>query len=293
MIAAERQDRPNMPKDWCPFCPGSGGVPDAYDVHLYPNDFPILKHPADSVSPPADVLYRTHPAGGFCDVVLYSPDHKASLSTLPQRNLSRLFALWSARLEALHAIPVIWYVFIFENRGAEIGVTMPHPHGQIYSFPFIPPRMQRELDAARTYRIVHQACLSCEILRRECRDGVRMVFASDQWVAFVPFFAQYPYEVHPYPRRHLGLLADLTPSESTAFMDCLQGIARAYDALFGFPLAYMMGMHQAPINRGDYTDLHFHVEFYPVHRRCYQLKYNAGCETGAGVHGNPSLPETF
>jgi UDPglucose--hexose-1-phosphate uridylyltransferase len=118
-----------------------------------------------------------------------------------------------------------------------------------------------------------------------------VVSTNDHWVGFVPFYAQYPYEVHVYPKRHLRLLTDLTFPEAAALMECLQGIVGMYDALFGFSLPYMMGMHQAPINGGDHTDFHFHVEFYPIHRSRYQLKYNASCETGAGVHGNPSLPE--
>ena len=146
MIASHRQGRPQMPKDWCPFCPGSGKVPDHFDVYEYDSDFPAL-----SQNPPApdDVktdFYKTAPSYGKCEVILYSPEHTVTLPELPLDHVVKLVNLWTERYIALKADEKIKYVFIFENRGEVVGVTMPHPHGQIYGYPFIPKKIALEME---------------------------------------------------------------------------------------------------------------------------------------------------
>src|SRR5882724_10479426 len=165
VVTASRQDRPQMPANWCPFCPGSGRVPDHYDVYLYPNDFPAF-----SFDDPA--------APGACDVVLYSPEHTRLPSELPLAQWEKVVALWTRRTAELARDPRVKHVAVFENTGEAVGVTMPHPHGQIYAFPFVPPRVERESQAAAK----HATCLYCAILAEELRDEKRIVAHNASFV---------------------------------------------------------------------------------------------------------------
>jgi len=292
MVSAERQNRPFLPKDYCPFCPGSGKVPENYDVYLYPNDFPHLMENPPEPSIENDELLRVEKARGSCDVVLYSPDHNGSITDLSPGHLRRLFDLWAGHCRAMREREDVKYVLIFENKGEVIGVTIPHPHGQIYSYPFIPARPAKELDSARRYWERNgRRCLFCAVLSKEIAFGRRLVWTSDHFAAFVPTYAEYPYEVHIYPRRHFQSLLDMDEAEAADFMAGLQRQVRIYDNLFGFELPFMMGFHQEPVDGGDYPYYHFHVEFYPVHRSHDKIKYNAGTETSGGAFTNPTSPE--
>ncbi len=288
--ASHRQERPQLPTEWCPFCPGSGRVPDRYDVHIYPNDFPAFSIPPPEPAIEGDAFYRVARSHGRADVVLYHPDHNTSLPELSLSHLLLLVRLWRKRFVELKNTPGIRYVLIFENKGAVIGVTMPHPHGQIYALPFIPPRLEKELAAARSYRRAHRRCVFCEVLRRERRGGRRIVAENAGFTAFVPFFARWPYEVHVYPRRHFGSLDEFRPQDETAFAEILKWVTMKYDNLYGFSFPYMMLIHQAP-TAGRFPYFHFHVEFYPPHRSRDKLKYLASVETGAGTFLNDSLAE--
>ena len=288
--ASHRQDRPQMPEDWCPFCPGSGRVPDQYDCYIYPNDFAAFSIPPPEPAIQGDGFYRVARSRGKCDVVLYSSDHNTSLPQLPLDHLVKLVQLWRKRFGELKAMPGIRYVLIFENKGAVIGVTMPHPHGQIYAFPFIPPRLKRELEAARAFERAHRRCLFCDILKKERRDGRRMVAENETFTAFIPFYARWPYEVHIFSRRHLGALEQFRASEERGLAEILKWLTLKYDNLYQFSFPYMMLMHQAPA-RGSFPEFHFHIEFYPPHRSKEELKYLASVETGAGTFLNDSLAE--
>jgi UDPglucose--hexose-1-phosphate uridylyltransferase len=288
--ASHRQDRPQMPEDWCPFCPGSGRVPDHYDCYIYPNDFPAFSIPPPEPAIQGDDFYRVARSRGKCDVVLYSPDHNTSLPQLPLDHLVKLVQLWRKRFSELKAMPGIRYVLIFENKGAVIGVTMPHPHGQIYTFPFIPPRLKRELEAARAHQRANRRCLFCDILRKDRRDGRRIVAENETFTAFIPFYARWPYEVHIFSRRHLGTLDQFRASEERGLAEILKWVTLKYDNLYQFSFPYMMLMHQAPA-RGRFPEFHFHIEFYPPHRSKEKLKYLASVETGAGTFLNDSLAE--
>jgi UDPglucose--hexose-1-phosphate uridylyltransferase len=288
--ASHRQDRPQMPADWCPFCPGSGRVPDDYDVYIYPNDFPAFSIPPPEPAIEGNDFYRVERSRGKCDVVLYHPDHNTSLPQLPLEHLVKLVKLWRSRFVELKRMPGIRYVLIFENKGAVIGVTMPHPHGQIYAFPFIPPRLAEEVSAARAHYRAHRRCVFCEVLTRERRDGRRMVAENRAFTAVIPFYARWPYEVHIFARRHLGTLDDFRPAEEKALAEILKWVTQKYDNLFGFSFPYMMLLHQAPV-RGKHPYFHFHIEFYPPHRSKDKLKYLASVETGGGSFLNDSLAE--
>ena len=181
----------------------------------------------------------------------------------------------------------VQYVFAFENTGEGIGVTMPHPHGQIYAFPFIPPLAQRELDAAAAA----SGCLYCEILEGEVADGRRLVTRNASFVAFVPFFARWPAEMQIYPLRHFGTLSEMTDTESGDLGWGSLSVARKkYDRLFGIPMPLMMLLRQSPA-KGEHPYFHFHVEFCPIQRSPTKLKYLASVESGLGTFLNDTVAE--
>ncbi|MGH6829948.1 MAG: galactose-1-phosphate uridylyltransferase, partial [Methylocella sp.] len=166
----------------------------------------------------------------------------------------------------------------------------PHPHGQIYAFPFIPSRIEKEIAAARAHRRKHGRCVFCDVLKKERRGGERMVAENDAFTAFIPFYARWPYEVHIYSRRHLGTLEAFRPAEERALAEMLKWVTLKYDNLYHMSFPYMMVLHQAPA-RGRHDDFHFHIEFYPPHRSKEKLKYLASVETGGGSFLNDSLAE--
>jgi UDPglucose--hexose-1-phosphate uridylyltransferase len=198
--------------------------------------------------------------------------------------------LWTRRSAELAADPTIQYIYVFENAGAAIGVTMPHPHGQIYSFPYIPPYVETELRSAEEYLAAKSTCLYCDLLAGELAADQRIVEANDGFVAFVPFAARFPSEVQIYSRRHVDSLAHLEDRERTELAALIQTIRRKYDALYGFPMPMIMAVRQAP-PRGAHPYFHFHVEFFPIQRSPTKLKYLAGVETGAGTFLNDTVAE--
>jgi UDPglucose--hexose-1-phosphate uridylyltransferase len=288
-VAALRQDRPQMPANWCPFDPGSGHVPEHYDVHLYSNDFPAFSFHNPPFSPEPGLFAKTG-AQGACDVVLYSPDHNLPPSQLSVEQWGKVIELWTRRTSELFAIDVIEYVAVFENTGEAIGVTMPHPHGQIYAFPFTPPLVATELDSARAHFEEIRECLYCGIVRGEIEDGRRMVAENASFVAFLPFYGRFPTELSIYARRHLAALGDLSETEAHEFAEILSIVRRKYDGLYGFPMPLMMLVRQRPA-KGDHSYFHFHVDFLPIQRSRKKLKYLASVESGTGTFLNDTQAE--
>lgn len=292
MIASHRQNRPQMPKNWCPFCPGSGKVPDDFDVLKYDNDFPALSQNPPEPDDVATELYRTAPAYGKCEVILYSPKHNVTLPELTLPHVRKLVDLWTERFEKIAADEKIKYVFIFENRGEAVGVTMPHPHGQIYGYSFIPKKLQIETDSCRSYYNEKGRCLICDMLADERRDGRRMVFENEDFSVFIPFFCEYPYGIYIVSRTHKQNLTQFNERERDNLAAAVRAAAGTLDNLFGFTFPYMMCMHQNPVNSGDYSkDFHFHIEYFPPMRAADKIKYNASSETGAWAQCNPTAPE--
>ena len=286
--ATERNDRTFLPKDFCPLCPsGPGGrseVPlDTFEVVVFENRFPAFG--------PDRVRGRpVRPATTGCEVVVYTPEHELTLAKLPPERVRLLIDVWADRYTELGARPEVAYVYIFENKGEEVGVTLHHPHGQIYALPFVPPFAKAELDSARERLESGGRCLHCEEIEREAA-GPRSVFASQLMLAFVPHAARWPYEVHVYPRRHVSSIAELDDAERAELADALLRTARAYDTHFGFSTPYVMAVHQAPTDGESWPQAHLHFEFYPPHRRPDRLKYLAGVELGAGTFVNDTRPE--
>jgi UDPglucose--hexose-1-phosphate uridylyltransferase len=270
-VAPWRQDRTYHPTAAeCPLCPTRPGgieteipLPD-YHIAVFENRFPAYTGEQ-----------------GRCEVVCYTPDHDSSLGAQPLEQVRDLVEVWQDRLGDLGRLPGVKYVYIFENRGEEIGVTLSHPHGQIYAYPFIPPLVEKELEASAAHFDRTGRCLYCDVLGGES-GGERLVAADELWLAFVPAFARWPYEVHLAPRAHRGDLLDLTEAEAGSMAVVLKTLLQKYDNLFGRPLPYVMAMHQRPPGRGR-RHYHLHLEFYPPNRTADKLKYLAGSELGAGA----------
>ncbi len=290
VVAAHRQGRPQMPENWCPFCPGSGNVPAAYDVYLYPNDFPAFGGDEPFHPGTATEIGVATGAPGACDVVLYSPDHYLQPSQLPIEQWSKVIDLWTRRSSELWAKPEIEYVSIFENTGVAIGVTMPHPHGQIYAFPFVPPMPAQELQGAKESRDKSGECLHCRVLKAERSEPIRVIAENDGFTAFVPFYGRFPTEVHIYSRRHFATLANMSGDEAKQLAEMISVVRRKYDNLYGFPMPLMMVVRQSPVH-GDHPYFHFHIQLLPIQRSATKLKYLAAVESGNGTFLNDTRPE--
>ncbi|HVH65891.1 MAG TPA: galactose-1-phosphate uridylyltransferase [Candidatus Acidoferrum sp.] len=277
LVAASRQARTFLPeRAECPLCPASPGhsteIPASkYGAAVFENRFPAM-------------VPMEKPAGGICEVVVYTQEHEGSFATLPAAALERLAEVWTDRYRVLSARSGIRYVFIFENRGEQVGVTLHHPHGQIYAYPFVPP-----VPAAELRRQTH-GCLQCRLIDDELKGKRRVLINGNGMVAYVPGYARWPYEVHVMPGAHRASLTSLSPAGRVALLLAMQRIARAYDGLFGVTMPYMMVMHQAPAGKAV-DQAHLHVEFYPILRDRGKLKYLAGSESGAGVFINDTLAE--
>ncbi|HOJ11164.1 MAG TPA: galactose-1-phosphate uridylyltransferase [Clostridiales bacterium] len=292
IIASHRQNRPQMPKDWCPFCPGSGKVPDNFDVLKYDNDFPSLSQNPSIPDNVPTKFYKMKEAYGKCEVILYSPQHTITLPQLPVEHVKKLVDLWTERFIELRKDEKIKYIFIFENRGELVGVTMPHPHGQIYGYSYIPKKLELELDSCKEYYDQNNSCLICDMTRDEMEFKERIIFESEHFVVFLPFFVEYPYGIYITSKKHIQNLAQFTESEKLDLARTVRGAAGTLDSLFGFQFPYMMCMHQEPVNSGDFSKYyHFHIEFFPPLRASNKQKFNASSETGAWAHANPTKPE--
>ncbi|MCL1866880.1 MAG: galactose-1-phosphate uridylyltransferase [Oscillospiraceae bacterium] len=293
MVASHRQERPQMPKDWCPFCAGSGKVPDSgYDVFRYPNDFPALSMAPPAPDSVATDLFRTSPAYGKCEVILYSDDHNATLGDLDDAHVHKLAELWQSTFAELSEHEKVKYVFMFENRGEQVGVTMPHPHGQVYAYPYIPSKIERETQSAREYFAQNKRSLFGDLLNEEKRVKVRIIAENEHFTVYVPFYAKTAYAVHVTANREVADLSGMTVDEIKSLGVTLRDCARMYDSLYGFAFPYMMCMHNAPVDGGDYSGIfRFHVEFISLLRSRDKQQFFASSESGAGAFCNPTCPE--
>ena len=297
MVASNRQARPNMPEDWCPFCKGSGKVPDDYDVYCYDNDFPALTQNPDKPDVAGSELYKVMENYGKCEVLLYSPEHNITLPNLSVDHIVKLVELWTERFSELKKDNKIKYIFEFENRGKEVGVTMPHPHGQLYAYPFIPLKVKVELDNCREYYEANKRCMICDMTDEERKSNIRIISENDSFIAYIPFFTDYPYGVFIVSKSHKGNFTEFNNMEKRDLALMLKNITGAFDRLFNRLFPYMMCIHQTPVNSMEYKDAnkfyHFHIEFYPPLRDKNRIKYYASSEMGAWAACNPlSIEET-
>lgn len=285
------------PAGYCPLCPTKEGgfpteVPEPdYDFVVFENKFPSLKRQPAPPAVEGTELLPVLPSHGVCEVVLYSSDHYGTLAALPLEKIIQLIYVWKDRYEEIGSREEIEYVFIFENKGEAIGVTIHHPHGQIYAFSYIPPKIERELHNEQAHYAKTKRCLHCDIIAEELKDTRRIVAESDRFVAFIPFYARYPYEVHVYAKQHLPSMKEFDEADMNDLGVLLQIVLKKYDNFWGFSMPYMMVMHQKPTDGKEHPGSHFHIEFYPPYRTPEKLKYLAGCESGAGTFVNDTLPE--
>jgi UDPglucose--hexose-1-phosphate uridylyltransferase len=298
IVSTGRQGRTFLPPaEYCPLCPTS---PDAsvateipattFEIAVFENRFPSFRPDAPNVRDES-ALERRSRAGGICEVIVYTPDHDATLGSLTPAQMRHLVDVWTERYAELSARDDVQYVFLFENRGQEIGVTLTHPHGQIYAFPFVPSRVQQEQAAALMHQRASGGCLMCDVVAEEVAHGRRIVAEAPGFVAYVPFAARLPYEVHVAATRHRASLLDLTDAERDGLASILQRLQRTYDALWNFWMPYTMSMHQRATDGVERPGDHLHVEFMPPYRTRDKLKYLASVETGAGTYINDTAPE--
>ena len=293
--AAYRQTRTfNPPPQYNPFLPSDNPenptelpVGD-YDIAVFDNRFPALTGLAHDA--PANVV-DTLPARGQCEVVVYSQDPETALGRLPLDHIELLLKVWGRRSEVLSAREDVVYLLPFENRGAEVGVTLHHPHGQIYAYPFVPPVPALMLKNEGLFYEKTGFPLLQHLIELEIDSGERILYLGDHAVAFLPAWARYPYEVWVAPVRAVPTFAVLTDKERTDLARALKTVLLKYDGLWQRPFPYLMVWYQAPLDGKPYLETHLHAEFFPPYRTAERLKYLAGTELGGGMFANDALPE--
>jgi len=296
IVATHRQGRTHLPSnDRCPLCPSSPErateipCPD-YEVVVFENRFPSLAGVASVTLDGDGELFATRPSVGRCEIVCFTPDHDASFADLPPERVRTVLEAWTDRTRELSALPGVEQVFAFENRGPEIGVTLTHPHGQIYAYPYVTPRTARILETARAYREAKGGDLFADVIAAEEADGTRIVSRSEHWIAFVPAAARWPMEIHVYPRRRVPDLPALEAVERDDFCAFYLDLLNRMDALYGTKLPYVSAWHQAPVNRGRAL-AYLRLELLSVRRSPTKIKYLAGSEAVMGAFINDVAPE--
>jgi UDPglucose--hexose-1-phosphate uridylyltransferase len=225
-----------------------------------------------------------------CEVICFTDEHTASFSSLTPDRVRLVMDAWADRTAELKTLPNVEQVFCFENRGEAIGVTLNHPHGQVYAYPFVTPRTDRMLAAARRHADSTGANLFVEVLAGERAAGERVVGGNEHWTAFVPASAHWPYEIHLYPNRQVPDIPALSTAERDAFGPIYLDVLRRLDGLFGLSMPYIAAWHQAPVRHG--RDLaYLHLQLFSSQRAPGKLKYLAGSESGMGVFINDVRPE--
>lgn len=301
-IAAHRQTRTyKPPADLCPLCPSQPGrpteIPESdYDVVVFENRFPSFAESVADRAPDAPLtvpgmpMVPSAPGRGRCEVVCFTADHDGSFGQLSPQRVRMVVDVWADRTEALGRVPGVEQVFPFENRGEEIGVTLHHPHGQIYGYPFVTPKTARMLDLAREYLAEHGRPLLGDVLAAERAVGTRVLVTGRHWTAYVPAAARWPVEAHVVPHRQVPDLPALTDAERDDFADVYLRLLAQLDGLYGRPLPYIAAWHQAPV-RVDRELAWLHLEVFSVLRTADKLKYLAGSESGMAVWINDVTPE--
>lgn len=292
IVSGKRGERPLLPEGFCPFCPGSEEMPKTdWTVLSLPNRFPALRPDPPPPEAECDRLYCCAPSKGVCEIIIYTPRHDTTLAELSVENIKAVVDLWCQRFKDLGDRDYVKFVFIFENKGRIIGVTLDHPHGQLYAFPFIPPLIKTELESSKRYWKRTGDCLFCKVIAKEKDDGLRVVCENERFICFLPFFAHWPYGVHIYSKRHVQAITDLTEDEKGMFALILKKVLKKFDNLLDMSFPYMMVLHQRPTDGKAYPHYHFHVEFYPPYREKNKIKYFASVETGAGTVTFDYTPE--
>lgn len=293
MVATNRQNRPHLPANWCAFCPGEGKlVPPKYDVLAYPNDFPTLSQNPESVSKKnQNKVFKSAEAYGKCEVILYSSEHTKKIYELSDEHVLKIVELWAARFSDISKDKRIKYIFEFENRGEEVGVTMPHPHGQLYAYSWLPEKIRAELNNCKKYFKKNGTNLFKDSIDAEKKHKKRVILENKSFIAYIPYFTDYPFGVFIVSKKLRINITEFTLAEKKDLADTLKKLIKGFDKIYDRPFPYIMAIHQSPVNSPAYKDCAdyytFHIEFYPPLRAKDKIKWYAGSEMGAGAAANP------
>jgi len=309
IVAAHRQNRPwsgetiehkeePLPEYVadCYLCPGnlrvSGARNDNYtSTFVFDNDHPCVGFDAPQTLQEPAGIYRNRPATGIARVVCYSPNHSLTLAELEHEAIEKLLGVWQEQYRELSALDEIKHVLTFENKGEAVGVSNPHPHCQIYATNFVFKTIETEARASQRHLAETGRVLFQDVIRAEKEDGRRIICENESAIAFIPYFARYAYEVFVAPKATHASLATLADDERRDFAALLKQVLVKFDNLWQMPFPYVMPLHQAPTDGGDYSGFHFHIEFHPPLRRPNLLKYLAGPEIGGGNFLSDTAPE--
>jgi UDPglucose--hexose-1-phosphate uridylyltransferase len=296
-VAAARQNRAFLPPaHLCPLCPTTAEnlseVPDNFDVAVFENKSPSF---GPELLPNDDENYSVVPnlelgsirdSVGRCEVVVFSPEHTGSLGQLPVSRIRTVIEAWADRTAHLQSLPGVRQVFPFENRGQEIGVTLHHPHGQIYSYPFVTPRTGKLLDSISKFGPdLFQKTLEFE------QAGERVLIQGEHFTAYVPFAGRWPIEIHVLPHRHVQSLDQLNKAEKDELASIYSRLLKALDDFYDSPLPYISAWHQAPLVEGG-QNVRLQLQITSPKRAADKLKYLAGSESAMGAFIADLPPET-
>jgi UDPglucose--hexose-1-phosphate uridylyltransferase len=309
IIAAHRQDRPwsgeivasggeALPEyaPDCHLCPGNARIsgarnPSYSETFVFDNDHPCVGSEAPAELERVGSVYRNRPARGLARIVCYTPKHNQTLAEMGVGEIDGLLSVWQEQYRELGSLPEIAHVLIFENKGEVVGVSNPHPHCQIYATNFVFKTIETEARVSRRHLEETGRALFQDILKSEQADGRRILAEADSAIAFVPYFARYAYEVYVAPKATHSSLAGLPDAERADLARVLKRVLVQYDNLWRMSFPYVMALHQAPTDGGDYRGFHFHIEFHPPLRKPNLLKYLAGPEIGGGSFLSDTSPE--
>jgi UDPglucose--hexose-1-phosphate uridylyltransferase len=309
VVAAHRQNRPwsgetmehekkHSPEyvEDCYLCPGNKRVSGAKNedytgVYVFDNDLPCVGANAPAELQTLSGFYKNRPANGIARVVCFSPKHNLSLAELSTKEIENIVGVWQKQYEELSRRDEVNHVLIFENKGETVGVSNPHPHGQIYATNFVFKTIETEARASQNYFAKNGHGLFEDIIRAEQTDGRRIIFENETAIAFLPYFARYAYEAYVAPKPRRKSIAELSEREAADFAEALKVLTIKYDNLWKMSFPYVMPLHNAPTDGGNYDSFHFHIEFHPPLRKPNLLKYLAGPEIGGGNFLSDTSPE--
>ena len=309
VVAAHRQNRPwngeitgneriAVPEyvEDCYLCPGNKRVSDSFNenyqgVYVFNNDLPCVGINAPTELTKPSGIYQNRPANGIARVICYSPKHNISLAELNHAEIENIIEVWQKQYSELGNRDDMNHILIFENKGEQVGVSNPHPHGQIYATNFVFKTIETEAIACRKYFNETGNGLFESIIRAEQTDEKRIIFENKTAIAFVPYFARYAYEVYAAPKRRVSSVTGLNEAEISDFAEVLKVVTAKYDNLWRMSFPYVMPLHNAPTDGGNYESFHFHIEFHPPLRKPNLLKYLAGPEIGGGNFLSDTSPE--
>lgn len=309
IVAAHRQNRPwigemlnhaakTIPEydPTCYLCPGNARVSGKHNpvytgTYVFDNDHPSVGDHAPANLPQPTGIYRNQPANGIARVVCYNPKHNLTLAESTPQGVQNLLTTWQREYTDLGNRPEVKHVLIFENKGEAVGVSNPHPHCQIYATNFVFKTLETEARAGQRHLQETGRVLFQDILAAEAHDQRRIIYENEHAIAFIPYFGRYAYEVFVAPKQTHPSIAALTDAEVIDFADMLRRVLIKFDNLWQMPFPYVMPLHQAPTDGGDYRGFHFHLEFHPPLRKPNLLKYLAGPEIGGGNFLSDTVPE--